>query len=94
MYESGRFPKIYSVAKQITTQSAGHDAPNAVQAVTGAQTGNPPILPAIAKKGKCPYAVLSGRIGGYSGGPARAKALTKARRAEIARLGAAARWKK
>jgi hypothetical protein len=35
-----------------------------------------------------------GRPGGLKGGSARAKALTKRERSEIARLAAAARWKK
>ena len=34
------------------------------------------------------------RIGGSKGGPARAATLTPEQRSEIARLGAAARWKK
>lgn len=35
-----------------------------------------------------------GQAGGLSGGKARAKALTKTQRAEIARIAAAARWNK
>ena len=35
---------------------------------------------------------IYGKIGGKIGGPARADALTAARRREIAKLGAAARW--
>lgn len=35
-----------------------------------------------------------GRKGGSAGGPARARALSKKRRREIARQGAAARWGK
>lgn len=35
-----------------------------------------------------------GRKGGLKGGKARASALTKAQRSEIAKKGAAARWKK
>ena len=35
-----------------------------------------------------------GRVGGLKGGAARAKALTKEQRSEIARVAAAARWKK
>lgn len=37
---------------------------------------------------------LRARKGGLKGGAARAKALTKEQRAEIARVAAAARWKK
>jgi len=43
---------------------------------------------------KNPAAVALGHLGGKKGGPARAKALSKQRRAEIARKAAAARWKK
>lgn len=43
---------------------------------------------------KNPHAVAIGRLGGLKGGPARAKALSSARRSEIARLGAQARWKR
>ncbi|HEY5743738.1 MAG TPA: hypothetical protein VIS99_14485 [Terrimicrobiaceae bacterium] len=39
-------------------------------------------------------AVALGRLGGLKGGKARAKALTKKQRSEIARLAAIARWKK
>lgn len=45
-------------------------------------------------KQKNPFAVEMGRLGGLKGGPARAKALSKARRSEIARLAAQARWKR
>ena len=39
-------------------------------------------------------AKLLGRLGGLKGGPARHKALTKARRQEIARKAAESRWTK
>ena len=39
-------------------------------------------------------AAAFGRIGGKKGGPARAAALTDERKSEIARIAAAARWKK
>jgi hypothetical protein len=42
---------------------------------------------------KNPAAVALGRLGGKSGGPARAAALTPERRSEIARRAASARWK-
>lgn len=41
---------------------------------------------------KSPAAVARGRLGGTKGGKARAAKLTKARRSEIARRAAAARW--
>lgn len=42
---------------------------------------------------KNPAAVALGRLGGLRGGLARAKSLTKKRRAEIAKKAATARWK-
>lgn len=42
---------------------------------------------------KNPAAVALGRLGGEKGGIARAKALTKQRRVEIARAAALARWR-
>lgn len=44
--------------------------------------------------GKNPAAVELGRLGGLKGGKARAKALTKEQRQEIAKKAAAKRWKK
>lgn len=42
---------------------------------------------------KNPAAVALGRLGGRVGGPARAAALSKRRRSEIAKKAATARWK-
>jgi hypothetical protein len=47
-----------------------------------------------AEDGKNPNAVALGRLGGLKGGKARAEALSKKKRAEIARIAAAARWKR
>jgi hypothetical protein len=44
--------------------------------------------------GKDPAAVALGRKGGLKGGAARAASMTPEQRAEIAKKGAAARWKK
>ena len=44
--------------------------------------------------GKNPAAVALGKLGGVKGGVARAKALTKKRRSEIAKKAAATRWRK
>ena len=41
---------------------------------------------------KNPAAVALGRLGGLKGGPARAKALSKAKRKSIAKMAAARRW--
>lgn len=46
------------------------------------------------KDEKNPSAVTLGRLGGLKGGRARAKALSKARREEIAKKAAEARWNK
>lgn len=47
------------------------------------------------KKGKKnPAAVALGRLGGLKGGNARARTLSKSRRAEIAKRAAFARWSK
>jgi hypothetical protein len=40
-----------------------------------------------------PHAAALGRLGGLRGGPARARALSAARRRDIARLAALARWR-
>lgn len=50
--------------------------------------------PAPADDGKDPAAVALGRKGGKKGGPARAAALTPARRKAIAQKAVAARWAK
>ena len=51
------------------------------------------VLPKT-EQGKDAGAVALGRKGGLKGGKARAAALTKQERTEIARKGAAARWKR
>ncbi len=56
-----------------------------------AATDDPPAPPQTEKN---PAAVALGRLGGLKGGAARAKSLTKAKRSEIAKKAAAARWKK
>ncbi len=45
-------------------------------------------------EGTNPHAVALGRLGGKKGGKARAMKLTPEQRSEIARVAAAARWKK
>jgi hypothetical protein len=71
-------------------------------AIVALSTGQP--LPNLTGKVETPApeptstknqaAVALGRLGGLKGGNARAKALTKKKRAEIAKLAAAARWRK
>jgi len=46
------------------------------------------------KEGKNSYAVALGRLGGLKGGRVRAEKLTSARRIEIAKKAARARWSK
>ena len=53
-----------------------------------------PQKPDEAQPQKNPAAVALGRLGGLSGGKARAAKLSPDRRSEIARLAAQARWKK
>lgn len=54
-------------------------------------TGEPaPVTPEGKKN---PAAVALGRMGGLKGGKARAESLSKARRSEIAKRAAKARWK-
>lgn len=60
--------------------------------VAGVATGAT-VLPKT-DEGKDAAAVALGRKGGLKGGKARAAALTKQQRTEIARKGAAARWKR
>jgi len=54
-------------------------------------TGNAPPPPEDKRN---PAAVALGKLGGAKGGKARAKALSKKQRSEIARAAAAARWGK
>lgn len=54
-------------------------------------TGKPDVSMPETKN---PAAVALGRLGGLKGGKARALALSKKKRAQIAKLAAAARWKK
>jgi hypothetical protein len=70
-----------ALAAQIVSMSTG-------QPVPGQQAKTP------QKAGKNQAAVELGRLGGIKGGRARADKLSKQKRAEIARLAAAARWKK
>jgi len=57
-----------------------------------AATGEPQDLTPEGTKN--PAAVALGRLGGLKGGKARATSLSKAKRSEIAKKAAAARWKR
>ena len=52
------------------------------------------VTEAAPETTKNPAAVALGRLGGLRGGVARAKALSKEKRTEIARSAARARWKR
>jgi len=58
--------------------------PGATYVAKPAETTTEPV--------KNPAAVALGKLGGAKGGPARARKLSKKRRAEIAKKAAAARW--
>ena len=77
-----------------TPEIVNHDFSRGVLAkfIVDAATGNAP--PAEPERKKNPAAVALGRLGGRKGGQARAKALTKKQREEIAKKAAAARWSK
>jgi hypothetical protein len=57
-------------------------------------TGDEELLAKALEEGKNPAAVSLGRLGGLKGGKARAERLSAEKRSEIAKLAAAARWKK
>lgn len=63
-----------------------------VAAATGQRIPRSPE--AVQDDGKNPAAVALGRLGGLKGGAARAKKLSKKRRAAIAKKAARARWRK
>jgi len=67
--------------------------PNQLAASVVAQATAEPTTQPAGEPVKNPAAVALGKLGGAKGGPARAKALSKKRRAEIAKKAAHARWK-
>ena len=75
--------------KRSSKPPAADDLAKLVAAVATGAT----VLPKT-HEGKDAAAVALGRKGGLKGGKARAAALTKKQRSEIARKGAAARWKR
>lgn len=60
---------------------------------TGEKPKTPVVPPPESVVGKNPAAVALGRLGGLKGGKARAKALGPAKRSQIAKKAAKARWK-
>ena len=70
------------------------DTNQLAKAIVDAATGQAELPEDIrTEDGKNAAAVVLGRLGGKKGGPARAKKLSKKRRAEIAKKAAAVRWK-
>jgi hypothetical protein len=70
-----------------TTKDLNQAAYSIVQRATA------PKKPPDDSEGKNPAAVALGRLGGLKGGAARARKLSKKRRAEIAQKAAKTRWK-
>lgn len=83
-------PKTAKKAPRKPAKASGDVNQNAFRLVQEA-TGQ---APKTAPPEKNPAAVALGKLGGLKGGKARAAALTKKERSEIARVAASARWKK
>lgn len=79
---------INARAAQIVALSTGQPLPRLTDREEPANPDSPAAMQKNASR------VASGRLGGLKGGAARAKALSKKKRSEIAKLAAAARWKK
>ena len=77
-----------------TRSSKPRDANQAAKHILDQLTGEVPMEEPPPAPVKNAAAVALGRLGGKKGGVARNKALTTARKSEIAKLAAAARWKK
>jgi hypothetical protein len=77
-----------ALAAQIVAMSTGQPLPKLTK------SEDAPISAPELGLTKNPAAVSLGRLGGLKGGKARAESLSKRKRIEIARLAAAARWKK
>ena len=84
-------PKRPSKARQ--PQDPNVAAFRIVRLVTQDEPETPLLGANGAGREKNPYAVALGKLGGSKGGQERAKRLSKKRKSEIARQGAAARWK-
>jgi hypothetical protein len=76
-------------------RSRNPDPNQLAKSIVDRLTGSAPAtITDTAKPEKNQAAVSLGKLGGAKGGPARAKALSKKRRAEIAKGAARARWGK
>lgn len=78
---------INARAAAIVALSTGQPIPK----LTDTPDAPKPVTAPVREKN--PAAVALGRLGGLKGGNARAASLSKRKRAEIAKLAAAARWK-
>lgn len=78
-----------ALAAKIVAVSTGEASPKLTAGTGG---GGLPVTPELPAKN--PAAVALGRLGGLKGGRARAEVLSKKKRTAIAKLAAAARWKK
>ena len=79
-------------AHSIVDQATADDARDSQPTPPPGATYTPPAE--TVKPEKNAAAVALGKLGGAKGGPARAKALSKKRRTEIASAAAKARWKR
>ena len=79
---------IVAMPKRSSKKRLPHDANQLAKSVVDQAT----IAVAPADDGKNPAAVALGRLGGLKGGKARAQALTKEKRSEIAKKAAQIRW--
>ena len=79
------------MAKKKKSTDINENAFQILQAATGQA---PKLTDAPKPIDKNPAAVALGRLGGLKGGKARAKKLSSKERSEIAKKGAASRWKK
>lgn len=78
----------------MSTRKPPRDANQLAKFIVDRATGQAPTAPPQPEPQKNPAAVELGRLGGKKGGAARAKALSKAKRVQIAKAAAAARWKR
>ena len=74
-------------------RSSNPDPNQLAKSIVDRLTGSAPTDQAVTPE-KNPAAVALGKLGGVKGGPARARALSKKRRSEIAARAAQSRWKK
>lgn len=90
--DNGAFPAYASIMPK--RSSTPKDTQQLARSVLDAVSPDAEPKKPAKKKPKNPAAVALGKLGGAKGGPARAKALTPEKRAEIAKKAAATRWKK